>query len=144
LLTRNELGGKLGLIDMGQVKRLSLEDRIKFAKLVLALAQDDDSQASTSRIAKLWRECGFVSKYNNEEVVADHARFFFDRMDDDLMNKYGGAAVAMEQMDHADPVLKLPDDFVMCMRSSVLLRMNAMVSLNGYLLSDLTKCSSRG
>ncbi|CAN0548578.1 unnamed protein product, partial [Ectocarpus sp. 8 AP-2014] len=33
--------GKLGLIDYGQVKHMALEERVKLAKLIVALDEDD-------------------------------------------------------------------------------------------------------
>ncbi len=44
--------GRLGLIDYGQVKRLSLNERISYAKLICALAREDRA-AIVSRIREM-------------------------------------------------------------------------------------------
>ena len=49
--------GRLGLIDWGQVKRLGLDERVRLARLLIALA-DRDHQLS----AKLWSDCGFETR----------------------------------------------------------------------------------
>ena len=53
--------GRVGLIDWGQVKRIGKEERLRIARLVIALADRD--QLLT---AQLWRDCGFVTKHMDE------------------------------------------------------------------------------
>lgn len=53
--------GRVGLIDWGQVKRIEKEERLRIARLVIALADRD--QLLT---AQLWRDCGFVTKHMDE------------------------------------------------------------------------------
>ncbi|KAH9262759.1 hypothetical protein BASA82_000215 [Batrachochytrium salamandrivorans] len=119
-------GNKLGLIDMGQVKRLDMSTRLQFAKLVVALANDCNRPEDTEQIAKLWRECGYVTRNQMDLPAADCARYFFDRITKDVVEKYGGIELIAENLEKADKLIKLPDDFVMPMRLSLLLRFNAM------------------
>ena len=44
-----------------------------------------------------------------------------------LMMKDGGIQVFMEEVEKIDPMVKLPDDYIMASRLSLLLRMNALV-----------------
>ena len=53
LLGADEGRPQLGLIDYGQVKFLSKEDRLLFAKLILALADNDKK-----KIVQLMKEAG--------------------------------------------------------------------------------------
>ena len=54
LLLRNDKGGmQLGLIDYGQVKRISDEDRHLFCRLIIAI--DDDNK---DEIVKLMKQAG--------------------------------------------------------------------------------------
>ncbi|KAH9259446.1 hypothetical protein BASA81_002489 [Batrachochytrium salamandrivorans] len=117
---------KLGLIDMGQVKRLDHDVRTKFAKLVVALAHDHNTKEDTKKIAALWRDCGYATKYSNDDIAADVARFNFDRFTDDIVEKYGGLHVMMETISKADPLVSTPDEYIMIMRLSAMLRMNAL------------------
>ena len=57
--------GKLGLIDMGQVKRISLEERIIFAKLIIAHARRDKEEV----VRLHFDEVGTVTKYKNKEIM---------------------------------------------------------------------------
>ena len=113
---------------MGQVKRIEVGDRLKLAKLIVALAHDDGCEACTHQIADLWAECGYRTKYGNKNIIADVARVNFDRVTGDVIDKYGGAHVMLENMQKIDPEIEQPGDFIMCMRASILIRTNAMVS----------------
>jgi aarF domain-containing kinase len=118
-------GGKIGLIDMGQVKRVNKEVITKFSQLILALANDDMSKESTAKIAQIWFDCGYKTKYMDPIVAADIARLYFDRTDKAIYDRYGGLALMQETAQKLDPLVELPKDFIMIMRASLLLRANA-------------------
>ncbi|KAA8491808.1 Uncharacterized protein FVE85_8290 [Porphyridium purpureum] len=108
---------RLGLIDYGQVKHMSLEERIKYAKLIVALARDD--KVEIVRVAT--EEMGIKTKHMNPDIIYLMMCFQHDRDSDDVM---GGRNIHkfMQWMDEVDPVVKMPDSFVMAGRVSILLR----------------------
>ena len=108
--------GKLGLIDFGQVKRLPEEITAKFAKLVIAL--NDDDRDTVCRIAS---EIGCENEKNIPDVVWRLTAFWMDRDTPDVtlgmdIHKF------LEEMERLDPQKKLCQDLVMVGRCSVMLR----------------------
>ena len=63
----------IGLIDYGQVKELTLEDRARIARVVLALCGNDSSE-----IVKQFKEMGFQTENDDDWVTERTARFFFE------------------------------------------------------------------
>lgn len=113
--------GRLGLIDWGQVKRLPLGARLKFAALVVALADRDQQQT-----AALWRQCGFATQKNHPWALNKWASWRFSRMTPDVVDELGGAIEFEPNLAARDKPVHEPDDFVMVFRLAVLLRGNAM------------------
>ncbi|CAN8068501.1 unnamed protein product [Agarophyton chilense] len=109
--------GRLGLVDYGQVKRMSLEDRIIYAKLILAIHRDDRDEVV--RIMK--DEVGFRTKTMNSDIIYRTAVFFNCRDTDDVTLGMNVSSF-MEWLEQSDPVQKINDEFVMVGRVSVLLR----------------------
>ena len=67
--------GRLGLIDYGQVKRMRLEERISYAKLIIAMCEDDKEE-----IARIqFEDFGVVTKYQNPEIAYKLTVFWNDR-----------------------------------------------------------------
>ena len=117
LLIREEDGSPaLGLIDYGQVKRVPNSVRMLFAKLIIALADDDRNE-----VTRLAKELGFKTKKMDPEVHYLWAKISFDQDNDKLL---GGKHVQlfMEDLEKRDPVLTLPKDLLMVSRASILLR----------------------
>jgi aarF domain-containing kinase len=113
LLTRE---GKLGLIDFGQVKRLSPERVEQFSRLVIALNDDDHS-----RICEIADEIGCKNIHNIPDVVWRLTAFWMDRDTPDVtmgldIHKF------LEEMEKRDPQKILCQDLVMVSRCSVMLR----------------------
>lgn len=108
--------GRLGLIDYGQVKRMTLEDRIKYAKLIIGLADNDDQ-----RILQAFKDIGVKTKYMKPDILLKTARFWNDRDTVDVTNGLN-VQLFMEWLHEQDPVVELPDEFVMASRVSILLR----------------------
>lgn len=67
--------GKLGLIDYGQMKHMSLEHRIIYAKMIIALARNDKPEV----VRLYFDELGTKTKYRNEDVAFKLATFYNDR-----------------------------------------------------------------
>src|SRR5210317_1233510 len=66
--------GSLGLIDYGQTKTLSKEQRLLIARIILSLGR----KAGHDEIAQGLRKLGFKTKYNNQNTLAKYAALFFD------------------------------------------------------------------
>lgn len=113
--------GRLGLIDWGQVKRLGLPERLKFAKLIVALA-DRDQQLT----AQLWAECGFATEKNHPWTLDKWASWRFSRFTADVVDELGGVVEFEANLAKRDPTRHEPDSFVMVYRLAALLRGNAM------------------
>lgn len=113
--------GRLGLIDYGQVKKLDLATRAKVARMIVALAEDDEDKIVRSTI-----DLGYRTKNMRPDCIADWSRFSFDRLTPDVVDKYGGLAVFQEKIEKADPLVHLPNDLVMTFRLLCLMRINAI------------------
>lgn len=109
--------GRLGLVDYGQVKRMTERDRVIYAKLVLAMHRDD--RAEIVRLMK--DEIGFRTRDMNEDVIYRTVVFWNDRDTPDVtMGK--NVHLFAEWLDETDPVVHVNDEFIMCGRISFLLR----------------------
>jgi aarF domain-containing kinase len=106
----------IGLIDYGQVKRLTKQTRHDFAKLIIALDEDDKDE-----IFRLTKELGFTTKNMNPEIFYLWAKVSFDQDNHQIL---GGKHVQlfMEDLEARDPVHGLPRDLLMVNRASILLR----------------------
>ena len=71
--------GRLGLIDYGQVKRLSFEERTLMANLIVSLANED--QEST---ANTFQKMGFRTDKNDSYLIYKYATMMFDRLDNSV------------------------------------------------------------
>jgi aarF domain-containing kinase len=117
LLCRTKSGKpQLGLIDYGQVKRLSKEMRHLFARLIIALDDDDRSE-----ISRLMSDAGFVSKNMNPDVIYLYAKVGYDQDNKDLTSGMH-IQMFMEDLESRDPIVQLPKDFIMISRASLILR----------------------
>lgn len=118
LLCRNPCNGQpqLGLIDYGQVKRLSKESRHLFAKLIIALADDSKDQ-----IISLMHEAGYKSKYMNPNNIYVYAKVYYDQ---DNKTLTGGLHIQMfmEHLQSIDPISEIPREFIPIGRTSIVLR----------------------
>jgi len=103
----------LGLIDFGQCKRLTQEERSKVARLILSVANKE----SDDKIAACFRNLGIRTKNDSTEFLAVFARLLFDKF-------------RPEQVDHSwhrrlhnmDRVEYFPNELAMVYRTSLLLR----------------------
>eukprot|EP01083_Nonionella_stella_P001352 3902_1 len=108
--------GKLGLIDYGQVKRLSIEDRRILANLIVAL-----DERNSEDIVKSMDEIGFTTKNQDPYVAEKLAVTFLDR--DDLEATDGiPLEIFFEEMDRRDPITHMPDILVMAITTAFIVR----------------------
>ena len=108
--------GRLGLIDYGQAKRMTLQERFKLARLVLALA---DGRREDS--VRLFRACGYQTQHSDDDLAFRAAVIAFDRDDREIT---GGLNVQawFELQARMDPCLHWPEEYVMASRNTLLLR----------------------
>ncbi|GMH61085.1 hypothetical protein TrST_g378 [Triparma strigata] len=108
--------GRLGLIDFGQVKALTWEDRVTLSEMIVALVEDDDE-----RIADIIIRAGYKTKRGDRRLAAKYARIVLDSND----KKYTDGKhvqMFMEDLQKKDPIQDLPREFVMVSRVSLMLR----------------------
>jgi aarF domain-containing kinase len=108
--------GRIGMVDYGQVKVLSREQRLLLAKLVLALANNDQEG-----VIETYKETGYKSMYGKGEVMYQLARVTIDQ---DGRNITGGLNLQqfVDQLYASDPWVKAVDWMIMPVRMSLLLR----------------------
>ena len=104
--------GRLGLIDYGQTKVLTDEQRLGIAKVVFALNNKDSSSSASSResnVAQAMRDLGFITKNYDEKTLTSFAGLFFDS---DVEGKQRGLATPQlffAELNHEDPLVHVPD-----------------------------------
>lgn len=109
--------GRLGLVDYGQVKKMSIEDRVIYAKIIIALSRNDRCEV----VRLMVDEVGFRTKYMKEDIIYETAVFFNCRDTEDILKGMNVSAF-MEYLEKTDPIENINDEFVMVGRVSVLLR----------------------
>ena len=107
---------RLGLIDYGQVKKLSREQIVILSKMMVALQEEDDEE-----IAKLIFEAGYITRDSRPDLAAKYARVTLD-VDNKSVCNGKHVQVFLEEIQALDPVVDLPRDFVMVARVSLMLR----------------------
>lgn len=108
--------GRLGLIDYGQVKRISDDQRRALATLIVALADDDERGAVDAFVS-----AGFRTKRMDPECIFKYATLWFNRDD----RAVTGGVEPMKYYDllnEADPTVSVPDQLILASRMTWLLR----------------------
>ena len=105
--------GRLGLIDYGQCKELSLDSRRLIAKLVVAIA-DGRPQAE---VAAAFRACGMVTKNDEDEFMAKFASLLFGKLQPEMMER--DWHVRLHKLDR---IVIFPSELIMMYRMATLLR----------------------
>ena len=107
---------RIGLIDYGQVKRLTNEDRKDLSKLILLLCDKKEKE-----VIDLVKQMGFTTEKNNDQVLYETVVMGFDS--DELAFKAGMSIHQfMEEMNRRDKTKTIPEQYVMVVRVSMLLR----------------------
>eukprot|EP01062_Namystynia_karyoxenos_P071465 TRINITY_DN66985_c0_g1_i1.p1 TRINITY_DN66985_c0_g1~~TRINITY_DN66985_c0_g1_i1.p1 ORF type:complete len:614 (+),score=244.91 TRINITY_DN66985_c0_g1_i1:82-1842(+) len=117
--------GRIGLIDFGQVKRLTPTERFNVARAYRLLnwgVQSPDRLPEAKRLLiKFAREGGYVSKYFDPEVCWNISRFSLDSDGPDVTQGLNPQQF-LDQQFAADPWSKTADEIVMPTRMSFMLR----------------------
>lgn len=109
--------GRIGLIDYGQVKLMSVDSRTKYAKLILAHSRRDEKE-----VARLtFDELGMVTKYKKPDICYKQSAFWNDRLTEDVMQGMN-IATFLDWIQDQDPIVNLPDEYLFAARSTVMLR----------------------
>ena len=106
----------LGLIDYGQVKVLTKEERLLFAKIIVALADEDKE-----RVCGLLKEAGYSSRYMDHDIMYKFARVGYDE-DNEELTEGKHIQLFMDHLHALDPVKEVPQQYIMASRVSILLR----------------------
>ncbi|KAJ1427475.1 ABC1 family-domain-containing protein [Ochromonadaceae sp. CCMP2298] len=109
--------GRLGLIDYGQVKTMSLQERTIYAKLIVAHARGD--RAEVVRVH--FEEQGVRTRYNNPDVAYLFSAFYNDRSTEDVC---GGRNISsfIDHLQELDPMEQLPEAYIFASRVSFMMR----------------------
>eukprot|EP01041_Mallomonas_annulata_P007576 gene7576-15535_t len=109
--------GRLGLIDYGQVKTMSIDERIKYAKLIIAHSRSDVKEV----VRIHFDELGTITKHRNEEIAYLFSSFYNDRMSSDVCGEMN-IATFIDWLESQDKMIRLPDEYLMASRVNILLR----------------------
>ena len=77
-------GDRLGLIDYGQVKELSLSARVRFAQLLLALCLDQGTREDKLAVADALRAMGQRTKHDSTAHLYSMAKLVYDANDPEV------------------------------------------------------------
>lgn len=100
----------------GQVKTLTKEQRHLFCRIIIALDNDDKDE-----VVRLMKEAGFRSKRMDPEVIFVYAKVSYDQDSKELTNGQH-IQLFMENLQSRDPIVDLPENYIMIGRASILLR----------------------
>jgi len=107
--------GRLGLIDYGQVGRLTRQQRLNYAQLVTAVAAGDKDRA-----VRISRDVfGYRTERNDDEVAWRSFVFHNDR---DWETEGMNPLQYMDWLDRQDPVRHVPAELVLVGRLNLMLR----------------------
>jgi aarF domain-containing kinase len=121
---------KLGLIDFGQCKRLTPQEQVKVARLLLSVAHNESDLA----VASAFRDMGITTKNDSTEFLAKFGRLMFGPLKPEHLN-HSWHRTLHEQ----DRVSYFPKELSMVYRTSLLLRGLAVSLQLNYSISDQWK-----
>lgn len=109
--------GRLGLIDYGQVKHMTLDERIKLARLIVSLAENKEDE-----ILRIFtKDLGTKTKKMRKDILLEYARFFYDY--DTPESRHGhNVHNYLDYLGKQDPLMEVGEDYVVASRVSILLR----------------------
>ena len=107
----------IGLIDYGQCKRLTPDERVKVARLILSIAEKE----SDEEIASHFRTLGIKTKNDSTRFLADFGKLMFGSFESKHLDHNWHKELHKE-----DRVLYFPKELSMVYRTALLLRGLAM------------------
>ena len=109
-------GSKIAMLDYGQVKRLTLDERVLIARMILAVNKRDEQA-----ILQIYKETGYKSKYMNSQVMCKMLVVVLDQDGRDVCDGLN-LQQFVDKMYALDPWEETADFMVMPIRLSILLR----------------------
>ena len=109
--------GRLGLIDYGQVKTMTVKERINLAHLILAHEKKDKKEV----VRLTFDVLGTITKKKDPEIAYLSSAFWFDRTTEDVMGDKN-IHYFIEWLEAHDPMVHLPEEYIFAARVSILLR----------------------
>ena len=95
---------------------------MKIATLYVRLYEED-----REGVKEAMQQLGFSTARGDLDVIYDHAQMHFDRLERrKIAEKWGGVALAVENMNRQDKLGPLPECLPMLIRLNFMLRMNAL------------------
>ncbi|KAL3782331.1 hypothetical protein ACHAWO_011260 [Cyclotella atomus] len=107
---------RLGLIDYGQVKVLTKDERLLFCQIIVALANSDKKA-----LVELLKKAGYKTRYMDPNIMYRFATLAYDE-DNAELTEGKHIQLYMEHLHDNDPVEHLPQQYIMASRVSILLR----------------------
>ncbi|KAI2503481.1 ABC1 family-like protein [Fragilaria crotonensis] len=104
---------RLGLIDFGQCKRLTPDEQVQVARLIVSVADNESNET----IAAAFRGLGIKTKNDSTEFLADFARLMFGPLKPHHMS-HGWH----QKLHELDRIVYFPKELSMVYRTSILLR----------------------
>jgi len=97
--------GRLGLIDFGQTKRITNEERLGVARVVEAVGNGK----SDGDVADAMRRLGFRTRFDKDEVLARFAALFFDSDSEGKKLGYATPQIYFSTLNQMDQLIDVPD-----------------------------------
>jgi len=117
--------GRLGLIDWGQVARLSETQRVRFAEALIAVADRDEPL-----IARLAREMGIRTEHGNDWVAMKLGTFWLGSFGEDVVGELGGATSFEINLARVDKLVSTAEEYFLAVRCILLTR--GVAALMGF------------
>eukprot|EP00998_Keelungia_sp_KM082_P011642 NODE_791_length_1643_cov_75.719657_g781_i0.p2 GENE.NODE_791_length_1643_cov_75.719657_g781_i0~~NODE_791_length_1643_cov_75.719657_g781_i0.p2 ORF type:complete len:205 (+),score=49.22 NODE_791_length_1643_cov_75.719657_g781_i0:975-1589(+) len=110
--------GRLGLIDFGQVGRLSVDQRCRLAHLWLALHERQDRP---NQVAAAYANIGMKTQSMKPDTLYKHAEFYYNQ---DTPEMLAGTNVFkyLQDMDAEDPLTHIPPELVLAGRAILIVK----------------------
>lgn len=121
----------IGLIDYGQCKRLTQEEKVKVANLIVSIAENDSDEI----IAGHFRSMGIITKNDSSRFLAEFGRLMFGSFEGKHLDRNWHKELHKE-----DKVLYFPKELSMVYRTALLLRGLAMTLQFNPSVSEVWKC----
>lgn len=121
--------GRLGLIDWGQVGRLSPEQRVHFSKAIIAVAARDEPL-----IAKFAWEMGIETEKHIDWVAMKLGTFWLGSFGDDVVKELGGATSFELNLARIDRLVTTAEDYFFAVRCVMMTR--GVAALIGFPAAD--------
>jgi predicted unusual protein kinase regulating ubiquinone biosynthesis (AarF/ABC1/UbiB family) len=109
--------GRLGLIDMGQIKTLTVDERLHLSRIYRCLALGDKKELRRMAI-----ERGYESKHLDEDVIFQMTKFALDSDGPEVIGHGTNLQKFLEEMFEKDPWSRTDNSLIMPCRLAFMLR----------------------